>query len=68
MGDELEARGRARLAAIARETGCPLDDLLDWYAGDLGDLGTMELQDVRDVVHDYLRNRHIYRGAINSGR
>lgn len=55
------AAGRDRLEALAAELRHPLDDLLEWYAHDLDDLGTLSANAARGVVVDYLENRDTYR-------
>jgi len=55
------AAGRDRLEALAAELRHPLADLLEWYAHDLDDLGTLSADAARRVVTDYLENRDTYR-------
>ncbi|CAK0752662.1 hypothetical protein CCP3SC5AM1_1900002 [Gammaproteobacteria bacterium] len=59
--DEHEARGRRRLAILAKEHGHPVADLLDWYKDDLCDIGRDEEANIRAIVRDYITRREIYR-------
>ncbi|CAK0762792.1 hypothetical protein CCP3SC5AM1_3270002 [Gammaproteobacteria bacterium] len=60
-------RGRRRLSILAKESGHPIADLLDWYQHDLDDLGSDTEVNVRAIVGDYVTRHQEYRRSIKGG-
>jgi hypothetical protein len=52
----------SRLERIAKWKDHPVDDLLDWYKGDLSELDIRSDKDLQFIVCDYMDNITLYRG------
>lgn len=57
--------GKCRLEKLAIEFSHPITDLVDWYAEDLADLGTLPEFSVRWIVIDYIDHASTYRRLVS---
>jgi len=58
---ELRERVVSKLGALAKTHHVPLDDLLDWYRGDLEDMTRLDDEALAWLVEDYAKRRRNYR-------
>jgi len=58
---ELLERVASKLGALAKTHHAPLDDLLDWYRGDLEDMTRLDDRALTWLVKDYAGLRSLYR-------
>lgn len=58
---ELRERVVSKLGALAKVHHAPLDDLLDWYRGDLEDMTRLDDRALAWLVEDYAGLRSLYR-------
>lgn len=57
---ESREKGISLLSKAASEINHPLNDLLDWYADDLGIISELSLDAVKAYVRDYISNINHY--------
>ena len=55
----------SKMNAVAKESGIPLAELMDWYREDLEAIALMPMEQLRFIVVDYLNNRDFYREQLD---
>ena len=65
---ELRDRVVSKLGTLAKVHHVPLDDLLDWYRGDIEDMTRLDDDALAWLVEDYADMRAIYRRDRRRGQ